>query len=220
MSRVAGSLLALLMGVGTAGADQAAPEAGPSTVRSERVLTPEEIAEKESRKACKIEICAAFRNRIGEGPDIACDIVKTWREEDIEEMIAGGSFAWPWGRARCETKLKLARPMLVEAVSAPRYEMSVPEHSVLCEVDRKSEGKSYRMTVSLAPTVTFENGKAVAARVNWKEVEAPMLAYGALWPATGMDNSTNVLGAQVVKMVNEFLTTKCDEVQAELPPAR
>lgn len=197
-------------------AQQPAPDTA-SDAKPARVLTPEEVAEKEGRKACKIEICATFRNRISEGGDIACDIVKTWREEDIEDMVSGGTFDWPWGRALCTAKLRLPRTELVKAVTEPKYVLGLATHTVDCELDRKSEGKVYKVGIAMAPEVTFENGKAVAAQANWGALEAPTLAYGVIWPATGVDNSTNVLGGQLVKMVNEFLTTKCDEVKDALP---
>ncbi len=212
---------ALLTGAPATGQTQeaAAPPAASDAPKPKRVLTPEELAEKESRKACKIELCATFRNKLADRPDIACDIVKTWREEDITQMVSGGAFEWPWGKAKCETKLALTRAPLVKAVSEARYELSVPKHTVVCELDRKSEGKVYRVSVAMTPKVTFENGKAVEGALNWGDVDAPLLAYGVLWPATGLDNKTNMLGGQLVKMVNEFLTSKCDEVKDALPGA-
>ncbi|MBS0242345.1 MAG: hypothetical protein JSS20_09220, partial [Proteobacteria bacterium] len=35
-------------------------------------LTPDEKAEREARKDCKVRICAAFHNRKPEGGDISC----------------------------------------------------------------------------------------------------------------------------------------------------
>ena len=36
-----------------------------------------------------------------------------------------------------------------------------------------------------------------------------MLAYALIYAGTGFDNSTNVLGPEVVRMVNEFTGKKC-----------
>jgi hypothetical protein len=38
-----------------------------------------------------------------------------------------------------------------------------------------------------------------------------------IYAGTGLDNSANVLGPEVVRMVNEFTTKKCAEVRAEAP---
>ena len=42
-----------------------------------------------------------------------------------------------------------------------------------------------------------------------------MLVYALIYAGTGADNSTNVLGPQVVRMVNEFTGKKCAEVRKE-----
>ena len=73
--------------------------------------------------------------------------------------------------------------------------------------------------MSVAPKVKFENGKATEAAVNWGEASAPMLIYPLIYAGTGFDNSNNVLGPEVVRMINEFTTKKCAEVKVELPAA-
>src|ERR1041384_409634 len=58
-------------------------------------LTPEEKAEKVTRKACKAKICDIIATRDPAGEDISCDITKTRREEDIAKML-GDKIEWPW----------------------------------------------------------------------------------------------------------------------------
>jgi hypothetical protein len=36
-----------------------------------------------------------------------------------------------------------------------------------------------------------------------------------LWPATGTDNTINVLGSTLVEDINDFIGNKCEEVRAE-----
>src|SRR4029078_4023820 len=96
------------------------------------------------------------------------------------------------------------------------YEVALPEQKVSCTLAQKSEGEPYAVGVSIAPKVTFENGRAVSARLNGGEANAPMLAYALIYAGTGFDNSTNVLGPEVVRMVNRFITKKCGELKAEL----
>ena len=97
------------------------------------------------------------------------------------------------------------------------YEVALPEQKVSCTLAQKSEAEPYAVGVSIAPKVTFDNGKAMSARLNWGEASAPMLTYALIYAGTGFDNSTNVLGPEVVRMVNEFTTKKCAEVKAEAP---
>ena len=145
-----------------------------------------------------------------------CDIVKTWRESDITKML-GGRFDWPWGKAVCQSKLDIKREQLVKAMTEANYEATLPEQKVQCTLAQKSEAEPYAVGVSIAPRVAFENGKAKSAWLNWGEANAPMLAYALIYAGTGFDNSTNVLGPEVVRMVNEFTGKKCKRLKHELP---
>lgn len=194
-----------------AGQDQAPPQ-------QKRELTPEEKAEKEARKECKKKICDIIATREPEGEDIACDIVKTWREEDIVKML-GGKIDWPWGKAVCQSKLELKRRALALAMSEAQYEVVMPVQKVRCTLAQKAGGEPYAIEVTLAPQVKFENGKATEARINWGDASAPIFIYPLIYAGTGLDNSANVLGPEVVRMVNEFTTKKCAEVKVEAPAA-
>jgi hypothetical protein len=188
------------------------PPAGQAAAALE--LTPEEKAEKEARKACKAEICDILATRDPNGPDVSCDIVKTWREAAITKML-GNKIDWPWGKAVCQSKLELKREALAKAMSEPNYEVTLPVQKLRCTLAQKNEGEPYAIEVAIAPKVAFENGKAVEAHLNWGEASAPMLVYALIYAGTGLDNQTNVLGPEVVRMVNEFTTKKCVEVKAE-----
>ena len=192
------------------------PSLAASTDSGKQELTPEERVERQARKACKIKICDILATKDPQGDDVSCDIVKTWRESDITKML-GGRFDWPWGKAVCQSKLGIKREQLVNAMTQANYEVALPEQKVSCTLAQKSEGEPYAVGVSIAPKVTFENGKAVSARLNWGEANAPMLAYALIYAGTGFDNSTNVLGPEVVRMVNEFTGKKCKRVKDDLP---
>ncbi len=212
-------LLACLVLLTPSLAALAAEESAPAASPAPKVeLTPEEQAEKEMRKACKIKVCAVIASREPQGEDISCDIVKTWREVDITKML-GGRINWPWGNAVCDFKLQLKRDPLARAMSEPAYEVSLPSQKVRCALAQKSSSEPYAIEMSVAPKVKFESGKATEAAVNWGEASAPMLIYPLIYAGTGFDNSNNVLGPEVVRMVNEFTTKKCAEVKSELPAA-
>jgi hypothetical protein len=189
-------------------------ESGPDNTK--RVLTPEELAEKEARKACKKKICDIIASRDPTGEDVSCDIVKTWREEDIVKML-GGRINWPWGKAVCQSKLEVKRAALARAMSDASYEMSMAPQKVRCTLSQKTEGDPYVVEITLAPRAKFDNGKAMEAQVNWGEASAPLFIYPLIYAGTGLDNSANVLGPEVVRMINEFTTKKCVEVKAEAP---
>ena len=190
---------------------------GPQ-VSSKSELTPEEKAEKEARKACKIEICDILATKESQGPDVACDIGWTWRRSEIVEAL-GGRINWPWGKAVCQSKLKLERAPLAEAMREPRYRIAVEPQTVHCSLHQK-DGAPYVVEIDLAPKVTFKDGKATEAAVNWGDVSAPAVIYPLLYAATSLDNSANVLGPEVARLVNEFTGEDCAEVKDELPGRR
>ena len=74
-----------------------------------------------------------------------------------------------------------------------------------------------RSSVSIAPKVDLRERQGRSARLNWGEANAPMLAYALIYAGTGFDNSTNVLGPEVVRMVNEFTGKKCKRLKDDLP---
>jgi len=178
--------------------------------------TLEEQAEKEARKACEAKICDIIATRDPTGEDVTCDIVKTWSEQDIVKML-GGRINWPWGSAMCQSKVTLERGPLAKAMSEPSYEMTMPTQTARCFLSQKEGGDPYVVEIAVAPKVKFENGKAAEAQVNWGTASAPMMVYPLIYAGTALDNSANVLGPELVRLVNEFTAKKCAQVKAELP---
>jgi hypothetical protein len=195
------------------------PPAATAPAEKQPGLTPEEKAEKEARKACKAEICDIIATRNTAGEDVSCDIVKTWREEDIAKML-GGKIEWPWGKAVCQSKLELPRAPLAKAMSEPEYEIVMPQQKVRCTLAQKEKGEPYVVEVTMSPKVKFKDGKATDATVNWGPASAPLLIYPLIYAGAGLDNSTNVLGPEVVRLVNGFANKKCAELKAELPAGK
>lgn len=193
------------------------PTAVAQTAKDEKkaavVLTPAEIAEREGRKACKVAICAGFHNRKADGSDIACNVVKTWRKETLNAMVSKAKVSWPWGPVTCTADVKVKRDLLIRAMTEDKYEAQLDQHHVVCEVEQE-KGPS-KITFDFKPKVTFEKGKATKAALNWGKIDAPALVKGAMWTATATDNTFNVLQGSMVEDINDFITTKCDEVKAD-----
>jgi hypothetical protein len=131
--------------------------------------------------------------------------------------MLGSRIDWAWGKAVCQSKLELKRESLVKAMTEANYGVVMPEQKVSRKLAQKKEGNPCAVEVTIAPKVTFEDGKAVKARLNWGEAAAPMFAYALIYAGTGLDNSANVLGPEIVHMVNEFTTKKCAKLKDESP---
>jgi hypothetical protein len=211
---LAGSVASIvLLCVPISAAQDADSGAAPPPTAKARELTPEEKAEKEAREAGKAKICEIIATRDPVGEDVSCDIVKTWREEDIAKML-GGKISWPWGKAVCQSKIKLPRATLAKAMTVVR------EQKVGCTLDQKKKGEPYVVELTMSPKVKFKDGKASEASVNWGPASAPLLIYPLIYNRHGLDNSSNVLGPEVVGLANAFTTKKCAEVKAELPAGK
>lgn len=177
-------------------------------------LTPEEKAEKEGRKACKIDICSAMHDKQASGGNIACKVVKSWRKEQLTKLVSKLKVSWPYGPVRCDADIHLDRAALVKAVSDPKAELQLEKHAVSCDVQRDGKEPTH-LNIEFSPKVTFENGKAVSAQMNWGKLEAPTLMKTLLWPATGADNKINMLSGMLVEDINNFISKKCVDVKDE-----
>jgi hypothetical protein len=191
-------------------AEQQTPGAA---AEAESNLMPEEKAEHDSRQTCKISICAALHNSKAEGGDIACKVTKTWRREQVEKFVSKAKTSWPWGRVKCVANIKLKRETLNRAMTAPKFEAVLDPHNVACEVERNKDKTDVKFDVT--PTVSFEQGKAVRAAVNWGRIVAPALVKGPMWAAAATDNTFNVLEGTLVQDINDFIEKKCLEVKDE-----
>jgi hypothetical protein len=204
--------LVMLVSAAASFAQDQKPSAGTPKI-PEAELTEEEKKERDLRKTCKLALCAAFHNRKTTEGDVTCSVLKTWRKEQLTKMVSKGGVSWPWGNARCTTDLKFKRETLAKAMTEPEYEASFDRHEIKCELDREKD--KYEVKVEIAPKVTFKNGKAVKAALNWGKIDAPLLAKSALWPATAADNSLGVLQNTVIDDINDFVDAKCTEVKDE-----
>jgi hypothetical protein len=216
-NRLASATLALGMAMITAPtimAQDPKPADGGQKAAGAVVLTPEEIAEREARKDCKVRICSAFHNRKPDGGDVTCNVLKTWRKEQLSEMVSKAKVSWPWGRVKCTADVTLRREMLIKAITEPKFEAALDTHHVACEVEREAAEKA-RIKFDFTPKVTFEQGKAVKAQLGWGKIEAPTLVKGAMWTATATDNTFNVLQGTLVEDINAFIGARCDEVKAD-----
>jgi hypothetical protein len=177
-------------------------------------LTPEEQAEREARKACKVRICAAFHNRKSEAADVTCSVLKSWRKEQLSKMLEKAKVSWPWGPIKCTADVKLKGDMLAKALTGDRYEANLDIHKVVCRVERENAAPA-EIKFEFTPKVIFEKGKAVKAALNWGKIEAPTLIKGAMWTATATDNTFHVLQSTLVEDINDFVGPRCDEVKAD-----
>jgi hypothetical protein len=170
------------------------------------------VKEKQARMACKKLICDAARLKKAEGDPLTCKVVKTWPAQDLKNKILKDKLEWKLGHAQCEAEIKLDRSLVAKLLSGPKLEINVGKHRVSCNLEQEDGKETHKISFTIDPVVTFENGKAVKAALNWGEVDGSTLAKTALWSATAVDNMFNVLQGVLVGQINEFFGPECDEV--------
>lgn len=175
--------------------------------------TPEEKEERETRRKCAVAACSTLRNKKPDTGPLNCAVKKTWRKDVLNKIMSKGKVSWPWGNARCSGDLKIDRALLVQAMSGPEFEAKFDKHELRCEFDLEKD--KYSVKMQLTPKVTFKDGKAIKASMNWGDIEAPTLAKTALWPITAADNQLGVFQSMIVDDINEFIEAKCNEVKSE-----
>jgi hypothetical protein len=208
---IGGVLLIAL--TGSAVAQSAAPAAPVDPKLAARLA-----AESEARKQCKVEICKVFAERKADGGPISCSVTKTWLEGDIQQRILGDRLSWPWGHAQCSAKIDLDRAAIAKLVSDPEATVKLKKHDVSCSLDRKGneQGEAYAVKLAITPEVTFKNGRATKVTMGWSDIDAPILAKGAIWSATAADNAFNVMSGSVVGEINSFIYEHCKEVGVDV----
>jgi len=175
--------------------------------------TEQEKKEREGRRKCAVLLCSTLHNKKPADGLVACNIQKTWRKEALTKILSRGKVSWPWGDTRCASELKFDRAMLIKAMQEPDFEVQFDTYDIRCQIDSAKD--KYDVTAQVRPKVTFKQGKAVKANLNWGKIEAPTLAKSALWSITAADNTFGLLQSIAVDDINEFVATKCMEVKDE-----
>ncbi len=169
--------------------------------------------EKEALKACEQRLCDIVVNKETQGDDLTCPISKTWLAEKIKDGIAKKSMSWAFGDARCSLDLTAKRDSIIGAVTKPEHALELDTHVVKCEVEREKEVTA--INISLAPKISFKNGKAEKAWLNLKTIEGPAVVRGAIWTAAKLEDTFGVFHSDIIEEINEFVGEKCPKALAK-----
>jgi hypothetical protein len=186
--------------------------ATPAKSAADSGMTAEEKTEKAERLACRVSLCKILRGKESTGGDIACHVARSWRKEHLSKLISSLKITWPYEGVKCWSDISLKRADLIKAASDPKVEITLDKHTATCTVGH-DKGDATEFKFEMTPKVTFENGKATKAQVNWGKIEAPTLIKSALWTATAADNSVGLLSSTITEAINDFVGKQCDEVK-------
>jgi hypothetical protein len=206
MSSVLLAGTALMAGPGAVTAQDVKKDEPPAIVETE-----EEKLERDGRRKCAAALCSTLHNKKPADGQVSCSLRKTWRKEALSKILSKAKVSWPWGDTRCASDITIDRAVLVKAMAGPELEVQFEPYAARCTID--TDKSKYEITAEVRPKVTFKDGKAIKASLNWGKLEAPTLANSVLWPLTAADNKVGVLQGTIVEDINEFITTRCMEVK-------
>ena len=167
--------------------------------------------EKERLKSCERTLCRLVVAKKPVNGDLQCPLTKVWSRKTMKEGSAN-KLRWGFGAAKCEVDLRVPREMIVGALSAAEIKMTLPAHTVNCEVERESSVDKAQIT--LAPIVEFKDGKATKIWVNLTDIKAPGVIKGVVWSAAQLEDTVGVFHRRMIKAVNKFVSEQCPKVVA------
>ncbi len=167
--------------------------------------------EKARLKACEKSLCQVVVAKTPTKGDLQCPLSKAWSRKTMKEGSAK-KLRWGFGAAKCEVDFRVPRDMIVGALSAAEIRVTIPAHTVQCEVER--ENSIDKAEITLAPIIEFKDGKAKKIWVNVTDIKAPGVIKGVVWSAAQLEDTVGVFHRRMIKAVNKFINEECPKVVA------
>lgn len=164
--------------------------------------------EKKRLKKCERALCRMVLLKETKGPDLKCDLGKTWLKSDIKK---GGKskVSWGFGDAQCTTKVNVSRATILAALTQKKATVMLPHQKAVCKVDRSGEIKTVRAVLS--PKLKTKWGKAKKLWINLKEIEGPADIKATVWAAANLADRLGLFHRNMIKGINKFIHTKCQQ---------
>jgi len=169
--------------------------------------------EREVIKTCERRLCEIVVKKDPAGDDLVCPLSKTWLGAKIKEDVEKRRLTWTFGDARCSVDLNAKRDLILGAVTKPEHALEFSPHEVKCEIENGTEITPIQVT--LAPKITFKNGKAEKAWINVKSIEGPAIVKGAIWTAAQIEDSFGLFQSNIIEELADLLGKKCPKVIAQ-----
>jgi hypothetical protein len=178
-------------------------------------LTGGALADTDQDKAdianCGKSLCAIIVSKDAKGPDITCDITKTWEKDEIQKGADAKKISWGLGSAMCKAKVSVKRAAIVAAVGSPENTFKLDKQSVACEIGTEK----YPISATMAPELKLKNGAATAVALNISDIKGATLIKGVVWTAATLESTFGILEKDMVREVNKFMTKECPRMLGE-----
>ena len=173
-------------------------------------------AEKEKLAECAKELCGVVLSKDAKGPDLTCDLAKTWEKDEIQKGADYKHLSWGFGSARCTAKLTAKRADLVAALTSHGYTLKIGKQPVACEIG----AEKYSIRATLAPKLEFKDGAVTHGAVQMGDIEGAALIKGVVWTAAALERNFGLFEADLVREVNRFVQKECPKIMNSAPPPK
>ena len=163
--------------------------------------------EKAKLKACEKQLCTIILKKETSGPDLTCNVGRTWEKSKIVKGVKEKRISWTFGDARCTVNVKMPRSGIINALTKPSHELALEKHTISCQVERTDGIDTVK--IDMAPKMSFKGGKAEKTWLNVSNIEAPTLIKGALWTVSTIEDNLGLFHSEMIEEINEFIHEKC-----------
>ena len=165
-------------------------------------------AENAKLAQCAKDVCAILVSKKAHGPDLNCDLVKTWDKDQIQKGASSKNLMWGLGSAKCTAKVKVKRSELIAAVTAPEITFRLDKQSVACEIG----AERYQLRATMAPELKFRNGSTTAVKLHMDNIQGAPLIKGVVWTAATLEENFGILQNDMIREVDRFIKKECPKI--------
>ncbi len=176
----------------------------------------DDLAEKEKIAQCGRELCSIIASRNASGPDLSCDLTKTWEKEEIQKGADYKNLSWGFGSAKCTAKFTAKRAGLVAALTSPDYTLKIGKQSVACEIGTEK----YTIRGTLDPELVLKDGKVTHGSVHMDDIEGSILIKGVVWTAAALERNFGLFDSDLVREANRFMKIECPKLMSSAKPPK
>src|SRR5271165_3816871 len=74
---------------------------------------------------CATDLCSIIVTKNPKGPDLTCDVTKTWDRKQVEKGAESKNIDWGFGSVTCHFKLSARRADIANALSSPEAKLKL-----------------------------------------------------------------------------------------------
>jgi hypothetical protein len=167
-------------------------------------------ADKQKLAQCAKDICSIIVSKDASGPDLTCDLTKTWEKEQIQKGADEKKLSWGMGYAKCSVKVNAKRSELVSALTSPEKALKFDKHAISCEIERS--GEKYPISATISPELKFKDGKAVGSALHMDDINGTTLIKGVVWTAATLEQNFGLFESDMTREVNRFIQKECPKI--------